>query len=61
MAEYYYRQPTEEEVREFWSTHIRPKESIMELNFKEKAVTIGSVADGGQTTFIDEKLGITLY
>lgn len=54
MAEYYYRQPTDEEVRQFWSTHIRPKESIMELNFKEKAVTIGSVADGGQTTFIDE-------
>lgn len=55
MAEYFYQAPSEEEVKEFWSTHIRPKESIMELNFAEKAVTLGNIADGGKTTFIDEK------
>jgi len=55
MAEYFYQQPTEDEVREFWSNTIRPKESVMELNFAEKAVTLGGVALGGQTTFVDEK------
>ena len=55
MAEYFYQQPTDEEVKQFWSQTIRPKESVMELNFKEKAVTLGGVALGGRTTFIDEK------
>ena len=55
MADYFYQKPTEEEIREYWSNTIRPQESIMELNFKEKAVTIGGVALGGRTAFIDEK------
>lgn len=55
MAEYFYQQPTEDEIREFWANTIRPKESVMELNFAEKAVTLGGVALGGQTTFVDEK------
>ena len=55
MAEYFYQQPTEDEVREFWANTIRPKESVMELNFAEKAVTLGGVALGGKTTFVDEK------
>ena len=55
MAEYFFQQPSDEEVRQFWANTIRPKESVMELNFSEKAVTIGNVAAGGQTTFIDEK------
>jgi len=55
MAEYFYQQPTEDEVREYWANTIRPQESVMELNFKEKAVTLGGIALGGKTTFIDEK------
>lgn len=55
MAEYFYQKPTDDEIREFWSKTIRPRESVMELNFAEKAVTLGNVAQGGRTTFIDEK------
>lgn len=55
MADYFFQKPTEEEIREYWANTIRPKESIMELNFREKAVTLGGVALGGKTTFIDVK------
>ena len=55
MAEYFYQKPTDDEIREFWSNTIRPRESVMELNFAEKAVTLGNVAEGGRTTFVDEK------
>ena len=55
MAEYFYQKPTDDEIREFWSKTIRPRESVMELNFAEKAVTLGNVAEGGRTVFIDEK------
>lgn len=55
MAEYFFNQPTDEEVKTYWSQVVKPKESIFELNFKEKAVTIGSILEGGKMTFIDEK------
>lgn len=55
MAEYFYQKPTDDEIREFWSKTIKPRESVMDLNFAEKAVTLGNVAEGGRTVFIDEK------
>lgn len=55
MAEYFFNQPTDEEVKTYWSQVVKPKESIFELNFREKAVTIGSILEGGKMTFIDEK------
>lgn len=55
MAEYFFNQPTDDEVKTYWSQVVKPKESIFELNFKEKAVTIGSIVEGGKMTFIDEK------
>ena len=55
MAEYFFNQPTDEEVKTYWSQVVKPKESIFELNFKEKAVTIGSILEGGKMVFIDEK------
>jgi len=55
MAEYFYTPPTDEEVAEY-AKNNPPKASLLELDFQEKAVTIGGDEfGGGQTTFIDEK------
>ena len=55
MAEYFYKSPTDEEVAEYHKNNP-PKETLMELDFQEKAVTIdGDALGAGRTTFIDLK------
>lgn len=52
MANSDYMQPSQDEMDKFWSQVAAPRSSKFEFNFKEKAVTLGLINEGGQTTFI---------
>jgi hypothetical protein len=47
--------PTQEQIDHFWANVAVPRASRLEFNFKEKAVTLGLINQGGKTTFVDEE------
>lgn len=55
MSNSQFIQPTPEQLEEFWSQVAKPRESKIEFNYKEKAVTIGLINDGGKTVFIEDE------
>lgn len=54
MANSEFTQPTQEQIDQFWSEVAIPRSSKLEFNFKEKAVTLGAINQGGITSFIED-------
>lgn len=54
MTNFEFTSPTQEELNQFWSNVVAPRQSKIELNFKEKAITLGLINDGGKTIFIED-------